>query len=98
MKIEILEKIPREMVGDGKSPNVYFVSTLKNGVVLITRDWELAYNYWRGLPDEVQPSLEDRQTGVLCSVDPDETEDSPYRRIDDIKMLSAKLRRQFAHK
>lgn len=99
MKIETLEAIPRKMVGDGKAPNVYFVSTLKDGVILITRDFQAAYDYWRNLPKAVHPILEDRQTGVLGDCEQDENEEGkhcgPIRRRGDTGMLSKHLRRPF---
>lgn len=71
-KIEALEALARDMVGDGKSPNVYFV-TDGGTVTTITRDKDVARRAWEALAARrpLQESmLEDRLTGVLADVGP----------------------------
>lgn len=69
MKIKALEQYASEKIGDGKSPNLYFVSEGKLGVVLITRFFDVAYKYWFGLSRVKETSLEDRKFGVICSTE-----------------------------
>ena len=72
-RIQALEELPRNMVGDGGTPNLYFV-TVKGNVLLISQDFEIAYRAWRefSFPAKMETGLEDRQVGVLASVEPDE--------------------------
>lgn len=84
-RIEKLEKFISESVGDGKAPNLFFVSV--EGVnVLISRDFDVAYHEWLQLamPKNKETALEDRQTGVIASVEP-ESDDPGARliKIDD---------------
>jgi hypothetical protein len=79
-----MDEMAREMVSDGKRPNVFFVSKQvskdKSEVQLMTRDFNLAYEYWKGLARQPGEScLEDRQTGVICSKEP--VSDSPGARL-----------------
>ena len=78
-----LEAFVSEMVGDDGSPNLYFVS-IKGNCHLVTRDPHVAHEFWRKLPRHVETCLEDRQTGVLCSNEPEDDEPgSPLRWHDD---------------
>jgi hypothetical protein len=76
-KIPELEKLARDMIGDGKSPNLYFV-TLKGAVVSVDTDVNRALAAWRALA-YAEPlrecALEDRLYGVLASVTPRSDED-----------------------
>lgn len=77
MKIKELEKLASEMVGDGKSPHLFFVSAFEggrksSGVILITRNFELAHAVWRNLPRTHESTLEGRKYGTICSVEPKE--------------------------
>lgn len=83
MKIEALENLARDMVGDGKTPNVFFVSKQPQGLVLVTRDEEAAYNYWQSLPRNVETSLEDRSFGVIASTEPREEGSTQLVTHDD---------------
>jgi hypothetical protein len=79
-KIGFIEDIARAHVADGKSPNLFFVS--QEGVnILITRDWEIAYNAWIYLPWNVDTALEDRKWGVICSNELNEQ--GKWRSYDD---------------
>ena len=69
-----LEKIATKMVGDGKGPNLYFVS-LKGKIVAIHTSFKASYKHWKELAlanSESESALEDRRYGVICSVSPDE--------------------------
>lgn len=81
-KIESLEKLARNMVGDGNSPNLYFVSDC--GVcITITRNFSLAYQQWRALADRIpriESALEDRKNGTIADVSP-ESDDSGAKLI-----------------
>ena len=66
--IKLLEKLAQTMVGDGKNPNVFFVS-IKGAIHLITTDFNVAYDYWRNLARNSRndhPTLEDRHWGMVC--------------------------------
>lgn len=66
MKVKEMNDMPVNMVGDGQKPNVFFVSTTKLGVVLITRYFDIAYNAWRELSRYHHSMLEDRSYGVIA--------------------------------
>lgn len=88
-RIEQLEKLATAMVGDGKSPNIFFVG-LRGNIIMITTDFDDAYAKWKSISNQRkdQTSLEDRKTGVLASVEPEE--DAPGARlirIDDTGLL-----------
>lgn len=82
-KIEPLEALARTMVGDGGTPNVFFV-TVQGVVITITRNFHVAYEQWQAyacLNDVC--ALEDRRNGTLASVDDDEENPGKRIRIDD---------------
>lgn len=82
-RTDALELLASDLIGDGESPNVFFV-TLDGNVQLITTDGPVAYRFWKNLPRNVESSLEDRQTGCICTVEPLEDEDnSPLVVRDD---------------
>lgn len=87
-RIGALEKLASAVIGDGKAPNLFFVS-LEGNVILISRDFEIAYQVWKNISDQRvrETSLEDRQTGVLASVEPEEEGSKTLRRIDDTRMI-----------
>ncbi len=92
MKIKELEKLASEMVGDGKLPHLFFVSTHEGGkksrgVILITRSFELAYMVWSNLPRTFESSLEGRKFGTICSVEPEEDGSKKLIVIDDSRMF-----------
>jgi len=71
-KITALQELARDMVGDNRRPNVFFVSE-EDRVVLVSTDLRAAYEFWRGYASQrVESTLEDRRTGVLASVEPAE--------------------------
>ncbi len=82
--VEALEALARDMVGDGKSPNLFFV-TVEGKVILISQDFEPAYKTWRyySFPIRTETGIEDRQYGVMAAVEPDEDESGRLvRRFD----------------
>ena len=96
-KIAALEALAREIVGDGKGPDLFFV-TDQGVVVTITRDYELGYRQWQELSrrsPRVESALENRQFGVLCSVAPES--DEPGARLivlDDSAMFRKRASRK----
>lgn len=86
MKIEQLNALASEMIGDNGDPNVFFV-TLAADVVLITVDFQEAYDKWFALSRRtgIESALEDRKTGVICSMQRDEEINGHMVRIDDSK-------------
>ena len=84
MKIKSLNELATEIVGDGKSPNLFFV-TLKGNTITVTTDFNLAYRQWRRLAMEHGKSgeacLEDRKWGEICGWAL--TDDNRVVRVDD---------------
>lgn len=71
-KISALQQLATAKVGDGKNPNLYFV-TDKGVVTTISQDFDVAYKHWKHLSTRIplaESALEDRLTGVLASVEP----------------------------
>lgn len=84
-RVKQLESLARDLVGDNKSPNLYFVSDDK-GIIMVTSDLDVAHAAWRNLPRNKESSLEDRKTGVLASTEP--VDDTPGARLvtyDDVR-------------
>lgn len=83
-RLEFLEALARELVGDGKSPNLFFVSSEGN-VILISRDFDVAYLKWKqhAQDRDHESALEDRQYGVISSVEPSEDESGRLVVRDD---------------
>jgi len=91
---EKFEDMAREMVGDGGSPNVFFVSD-EHGIFLITTDFDTAHEVWTRLPTTRESSLEDRKTGTIASTEPGgDWPGAPLVSYDDSKM---RLRRRNAY-
>ncbi len=80
-RIEALEAIARDVIGDGKRPNMFFVS-VKGNIQMITTEYAQAINYWRSLPRNMETCLEDRLTGVIADTSPIE-DNSPTLRTYD---------------
>lgn len=88
-----LDALATVLVGDGKSPNFFFVST-SQGVQTVSRDFRVAYEQWRTLADgspSLLPMLEDRKTGVIASVDR-ENEDGTGRLVWNDSSIPFKFR------
>ncbi len=88
-RFQALERFASATIGDGKSPNLFFV-TVEGKVVVITQNLEIAKRSWEGFagPMDTVTSIEDRKVGVLASVEPEE-DDSPrlirYTNFDLLK-------------
>jgi len=66
MKVEALNKLASEMVGDNGRTNVFFV-TYEGNVVMITMLFEAAYTLWSNLKNAHKDcTLEDRKTSVIA--------------------------------
>lgn len=90
-RLKILNDLPVNMVGDGESPNVFFVS-LEGNVVLISLDFDVSYLFWKHISNKLahETSLEDRQHGTLASVEPIEDGSDKLVRIDNTDMLTGR--------
>lgn len=88
-KITQLQDMARDMVGDSGTPNLFFV-TEEGVVTTVTRNLDLARQAWRLLPRNRESAIEDRQTGVLCSVE--QGEDGRWFAYDDTELWK-RLRR-----
>lgn len=67
-KVKALQELARKMVGDGKSPNLFFVS-VEGVIVHIGRTPTNAYDYWSAVsrnPDNKNTALEDRKHGTIA--------------------------------
>jgi hypothetical protein len=83
MKIKQLNELASTMVGDGDSPDVFFVTDKNGDVAMITVDFERAYSFWNDLPKTEQSTLENRKWGVICSTEPRNENDSRLVTMDD---------------
>jgi len=82
-KIRQLEELASEVIGDGGSPNLYFVTEAGRGVILVSRDFDVAYDHWRHMPRSIETSLEDRKIGTICSTQPVEDGSKELTTYDD---------------
>jgi len=82
-----LNQLASELVGDGKSPNLYFV-TVDARVQTVTTDRRTAYLHWHQLASTgvLACALEDRETGVVCLVEAGP--DGQLQRTDDYHRLT----------
>ena len=67
-KIKELQELATKMVGDGKNPNLFFV-TDRGVTIMVTRSFQTAYSQWQSLAHR-ESALEDRKWGVIASVEP----------------------------
>lgn len=89
MLIQELNDMATRLVGDAQSPNLYFVTDRAN-VVMVSADATAAYNYWLALAarrPHVESALEDRQHGVLASVEPRSDADGRLAIFDDFGLV-----------
>jgi hypothetical protein len=86
MRVEALERLASELVGDGELPNLYFVSD-HEGIILISQDFDIAHEAWQELPYDKESSLEDRLSGVICSTSPRDDSDELETWDDSINSL-----------
>ena len=71
-EITQLEQLARDVIGDTKAPELYFVSD-QGVIVTVTRSAAIAYAHWKQLAARrplVESALEQRSYGVLASVEP----------------------------
>lgn len=84
-----LDKLARDLVGDGRAPNLFFVSLEGRGVITVTENGHAAHQEWFMLACGVEhsrrllPQLEDRLHGTVASVKQDE--DGVHHAYDDYK-------------
>lgn len=83
-RYELLEEMAREMVGDGKEPDLFFVG-LEGNVVSISLNFATAYDEWIRLSrgNRRETVLEDRWFGTIASVEPEDEAGKKLIRIDD---------------
>lgn len=80
-KTEQLEELARSVVGDDKTPDIFFV-TDQGTVVTVSRDFKTAYTHWCELAaryPRVECALENRTYGVLADISPES--DEPGARL-----------------
>jgi hypothetical protein len=77
-----LETLASSIIGDGKLPNVYFV-TVAGKVRYIATNFDEARELWRKLPRNIETALEDRLFGVIASTEPRDDEDTRLVTYDD---------------
>jgi hypothetical protein len=71
MEIKQMQEMARDMVGDGKEPNVFFIS--QEGVICtVTTHAMIAYDHWKALPRHKESAFEDRLYGVICTTESQE--------------------------
>ena len=89
-----LNALATELVGDGRKPNLYFVSDNKGDCIMVTQDAQAAYDKWRELA-AMRPlsecNLEDRLTGTICTVEPDEDTNRLHVWDDSAQWLKGKV-------
>ena len=64
MTVKLFESMARELVGDGKSPNLYFVS-LSGKIQMAASRLDIAQRVAEALGESSPVVLEDRKTGVV---------------------------------
>lgn len=80
-RIEAIEAFASETIGDGKTPDLFFVVD-RGTVITITRNFEIALREWRSLARRyplMESTLENRKDGTLASVEP--IDDSPNAKL-----------------
>lgn len=85
-----LNGLARDLVGDGKTPNLYFV-TDGSDVVAVVRSFTAAYRQWRSLACCTplrECALEDRLFGVIANVAPEDDNSARLVVIDDSGMFA----------
>jgi len=88
-KIKELEFLATRIVGDGKAPNLFFVTDQGN-VVTTTRNFHIAYEHWRQLASrlpKVECALEDRRFGCIASIEPKDDGSKVLVKIDDSSLF-----------
>ena len=91
-KIKELQTLSADMIGDGKSPNLFFVND-QGVTVTITRDFDIAYAEWRKLAyfsSGQECALEDRKFGCIASVERGENNRKDI--IDDSRVFNQHIK------
>jgi hypothetical protein len=85
-RLEILDQMARDMVGDGERPDVFFVSVAGN-IATVTSSFKTAYEEWVRVSwkAKIETALEDRLFGVIASVEPEDDGNARLIRIDSSK-------------
>ena len=78
----LMDELATTTVGDGKSPNIYFVSKDAK-VICMTTSYQLARKTWEDLPTNVETAMEDRKYGVIASNEPEENGSKRLVLIED---------------
>jgi len=92
-RIPEFERLATEMVGDDKTPDVFFVS-VQGVCVLITTDFTAAYGYWESISHEPytkETALENR-SGTVASIAPKDDDDNTLVKRDDGHRYKSKRR------
>ena len=79
-KFPQLNKLASEMIGDGKTPNLFFVS-YEGNIITVSISFHYAYEHWKTLANmkDKECSLEDRKHGTIASIE--QSEDNPHKLI-----------------
>ncbi len=88
-RFQVLERLASEIIGDGKKPDLFFV-TIAGKVVVVTQNLEIARRAWEefAAPMDIETSIEDRLVGTLASITPDPEEaDGDLIRIENFDFL-----------
>jgi hypothetical protein len=89
-KIDQLETLARDMIGDGQSPDLFFV-TDRGQVVSVDVCALSAYGRFMALarrPEKHECALENRTFGVIASIEPiDDTPNARRVLCDDFRMF-----------
>ena len=83
--VQRLNQLATEMVGDGGDPDVFFV-TDKGNVVTVSTSYAVARAHWEKLRDRfprAECALENRNYGVISSVEPHEDDSTRLVVRDD---------------
>ncbi len=85
-----LNALATKYVGDDQKPDYFFV-TDRGNVITITDSFNLAYEQWERLANRdpfQECALENRDFGVIASVEPESDGSSSLIIIDDSRMYS----------
>ncbi len=92
-KVVMLENFARDTIGDNRKPDLFFV-TDRGVVVTVTQNAQIAYDHWKQLADRsprVESKLENRQYGVLCSIEPCEDNETRLEIHDDMRRFNKEI-------
>lgn len=79
-----LDGMAAELVGDGKDPNLYFV-TRGGKTLMVTIDKDAAYSFWKSITTSSnETQLEDRKNGSLAGQVKDDEKGGKLSRWDEV--------------